>query len=75
MRKRKLLMKRRELDKLADSVNKDGLTLIPLKVYTRGRNIKIEVGLCKGKQVHDKRASIKEREHKREMDRAMRDRR
>jgi SsrA-binding protein len=75
MRKRKLLMKRRELDKLADSVNKDGLTLIPLKVYTRGRNIKVEIGLCKGKQVHDKRASIKEREHKREMDRAMRERR
>jgi SsrA-binding protein len=75
MRKRKLLMKRRELDKLADAVNKDGLTLIPLKVYTRGRNIKVEIGLCKGKQVHDKRASIKEREHKREMDRAMRERR
>jgi SsrA-binding protein len=75
MRKRKLLLKRRELDKLADSVSKDGLTLIPLKVYTRGRNIKIEIGLCKGKQVHDKRASIKEREHKREMDRALRERR
>ncbi|HET6583652.1 MAG TPA: SsrA-binding protein SmpB [Nannocystaceae bacterium] len=75
MRKRKLLMKRRELDKLAVSVAKDGLTLIPLKVYSRGRNIKVEIGLCKGKQVHDKRASLKEREAKREMDRAMRDHR
>jgi SsrA-binding protein len=75
MRKRKLLMKRRELDKLAAAASKDGLTLIPLRVYTRGRRIKVEIGLCKGKQLHDKRASIKEREHKREMDRALRERR
>ncbi len=75
MRRRKLLLKRREIDRLADSVARGGLTLIPLRVYLSGRCIKLELGLCRGKQVHDKRDSIREREHKREMDRAMRDRR
>jgi len=75
MRRRKLLMHRKELEKLTAAVSREGLTLIPLKVYTKGARIKVEVGLCRGKQVHDKRASIKEREHKREMDRAMRERR
>ncbi len=75
MRRRKLLLHRRELDRLADSVAKSGLTLIPLRVYTRGRMIKVELGLCRGKQLHDKRASIKEKEHKREMQRELRERR
>jgi SsrA-binding protein len=75
MRKRKLLMHRRELDRLAESVSKEGLTLIPLKVYTKGMRIKVELGLCRGKQLHDKRASIKEKDAKREMQRELRERR
>lgn len=75
MRRRKLLLHRREIDKIGQSVQRDGLTLIPLKVYTKGRNIKVELGLCRGKQVHDKREKVKERQHKREMDREMRERR
>lgn len=75
MRRRKLLLHRRELDRLTEAVGKDGLTLIPLKVYTRGRMIKVELGLCRGKQLHDKRASIKEKESKREIQRELRERR
>jgi SsrA-binding protein len=75
MRRRKLLLHRREIDKLAASVSRDGLTLIPLKVYTKGRHIKVELGLCRGKQQHDKREKEREREHKREVDREMRERR
>ncbi len=75
MRRRKLLMHRREIDKLAQAVARGGLTLIPLRVYLKGPKIKLEIGLCRGKQVHDKREQVKERESKREMDRAFRDRR
>jgi SsrA-binding protein len=75
LRKRKLLLHRREIDKLGQAVQKGGLTLIPLKVYTKGRRIKIELGLCRGKHVHDKREKVREREHKREVDREMRERR
>jgi SsrA-binding protein len=75
MRRRKLLLHRRELDKLAQSVARDGLTIIPLKVYTKGRHIKLELGLCRGKQQHDKREKVKERESKREVDREIRERR
>jgi len=75
MRRRKLLLHRREIDKLAQSVSRGGLTLIPLRVYLKGRNIKVELGLCRGKQQHDKREREREREHKRDMDRALRERR
>ncbi len=75
MRRRKLLLHRKEIDKLGQAVQRDGLTLIPLKVYTKGRHIKVELGLCRGKQQHDKREKVREREHKREVDREMRERR
>lgn len=75
MRRRKLLLKRREIDNLAQAVARGGLTLIPLRVYLKGRRIKLELGLCRGKQVHDKREKVREREHKREVERALRDRR
>jgi len=74
-RQRRLLLHRKEIDKLGQSVQRDGLTLIPLKVYTKGRHIKVELGLCRGKQQHDKREKVREREHKREVDREMRERR
>jgi SsrA-binding protein len=75
MRRRKLLLHRREIDKLAESVARGGLTLIPLRVYLKGRSIKVEIGLCRGKQEHDKRQKVREREDKREVERALRNRR
>lgn len=75
LRPRKLLMHRRELDHLAESVNQAGLTLIPLSLVARSGRIKLELALCRGKKSFDKRESIKEREQKREIDRALRERR
>ncbi len=73
LRRRKLLMHRRELDRLQDAIQQKGMTLIPLALYAKTGLIKLELGLCQGKQLHDKRATIKEREQKREMDRAIRE--
>ncbi|MCA9637646.1 MAG: SsrA-binding protein SmpB [Myxococcales bacterium] len=75
IRPRKLLLHRRELDRLSEAVRMEGLTIIPLKVYAKGGLIKVEIALCRGKKVHDKRASIKERDQKREIDRAIREHR
>ncbi|WAS98248.1 SsrA-binding protein SmpB [Nannocystis punicea] len=74
LRPRKLLLHRKELDHLAESVDQAGLTLIPLALLARNGRIKLELALCRGKKTYDKRASIKEREQKREIDRAMRER-
>jgi len=74
-RKRKLLMHARELRKLRPKVEQKGLTLVPTRVYFNARGIaKIAVALARGKTVGDKRESIKAREHRREMDRAVRGR-
>ncbi|EDM78954.1 SsrA-binding protein [Plesiocystis pacifica SIR-1] len=75
LRARKLLLHRRELDKLHDAVKTQGLTIVPLVVYLKSRRIKILIGLGRGKKVHDKRAAIKERDQKREMQRALREHR
>ena len=72
---RKLLLHRREIDRLTGKVKEKGLTLIPLRLYFKGGRAKVELGLGRGKKLHDKRAAIKEREGKREMDRALRGRR
>lgn len=69
VRRRKLLLQRKELDKLSIAVARDGLTLIPLRIYLKDGWVKVELALCRGKQIHDKRQSIKEREQKREIDR------
>lgn len=74
-RPRKLLLHRRELDRLQTAIKLQGLAVIPLKVYAKGGLIKAEVALCRGKKVHDKRATLKERDQKREMDRALSERR
>jgi SsrA-binding protein len=71
MRDKKLLMHKREIRKLHDKVKREGLTLIPLSLYFKGSRVKIQVGLCKGKKLHDKRESIAKREVERKMDRAM----
>ncbi len=73
LRPRKLLLHRRELDQLRDAVQLGGLAIIPLSMYLKDGRIKLEIGLGRGKKVHDKRASIKEREQKREMARALRE--
>ena len=74
MRVRKLLMHKREIIKLFSLVKQDGYSLIPLSVYFLGSKVKIEVGLCKGKKLHDKRATDAERSAKRDIERAMKDR-
>ena len=73
-RTRKLLMHKREIMRLMGSVQRDGLTLIPLSLYFKDSKVKVEVGLCKGKKLYDKRASAAERDSKRAIDRAMKDR-
>ena len=70
-RPRKLLLHRHELDRLVGKTKERGLTLVPTRLYFRGSRAKVEVALARGKDVGDKRQTIKEREMKREMDRAM----
>ena len=72
-RRRRLLLKAREIHKLHGAINRQGLTLVPLSIYfnSRGR-AKIELALARGKKVHDKREVIKERDWKREQGRIMR---
>ncbi len=65
-RTRKLLLHKKEIKKLKEKVKIEGLTLIPLKLYFKKNYVKVLVGICKGKKLYDKRASIKERDLKRE---------
>ena len=74
LRPKKLLMHKSEIRKLSGLVARQGYTLIPLKVYLKDGRMKLELGLCRGKHLHDKRDSAAERDAKREMDRAVRER-
>ena len=74
-RERKLLLSRREIEKLAGRVTAKGLSVVPLQVYLRGSLVKVEIALVQGKQLHDKRQSIREREIDRETQAAMSERR
>ena len=65
-RERKLLLNKHEILKLKSQVVKEGYSLIPLKLYFKGNNVKILLGLCKGKKLYDKRETIKERDLARE---------
>ncbi len=67
---RKLLLHRGEIAKIVGKVNERGFTLVPLKIYFKDALVKVEIALCKGKHAYDKKQSIKERDLKREMDRA-----
>jgi SsrA-binding protein len=71
-RSRKLLMHRREIDRLAAQARERGLTIVPTRLYFSDGRAKVEIALARGKDVADKRHAIKERELKREMDRAIR---
>ena len=73
-RRRKLLMHRREVAKFADQAFEKSLTLVPLKVYFKNGRAKVLMGICRGKQKHDKRDTMKKREAQRDIDRAMRKR-
>ena len=74
-RARKLLLHRRQIEKLTGQTAEKGLTLVPTKLFFSGPNAKVEIAVSRGKQLHDKRHSLKEKEMKREMDRAARHRR
>src|SRR5215217_8063949 len=72
-RPRKLLLKNREIAKLHGAITRQGLTLVPLSIYFNGRGkAKVELALARGKKVHDKRETIKERDWKREQQRLLR---
>jgi SsrA-binding protein len=74
-RVRKLLLHRKEIDKLASSVNERGLTLVPLSLYFSDGKAKIELGLARGKRTYDKRQDLAKRDAAREVERALRRRR
>lgn len=71
LRDRRLLMHKKEIMKLFGLVGKEGYTLVPLKMYFKGSKVKVEVGLCKGKKLYDKRDSLAKKEANRDIDRAM----
>lgn len=74
-RERKLLLKRREIDSLADKVRERGLTLVPTKLYFKNGKVKVELAVGKGKQAQDKRRDIAKRDADREIERAVKARR
>jgi len=70
-RTRKLLLHRREINRLLGKLQEKGLTLIPLKLYLKNSRAKVELGLARGKKLYDKRAALKEKESQRQIDRAV----
>ena len=74
MRERKLLMHRREINRLIGLVSKQGYTLIPLSLYFKGSLVKVQLGLCRGKKLYDKREDMAKRDAKREIERAIKER-
>jgi SsrA-binding protein len=70
-RERKLLLQRGEIDRLTGKVRERGFTLVPTRMYFKNGRAKIEIGLARGKQAHDKRQDIRKAESRREIDRAM----
>ena len=75
IRPRRLLMHKREIARLFAKIKQDGYTLIPLSLYWSGPRVKVEVGLCKGKKLYDKREAAAKKDARREMDRALKQRR
>jgi len=72
LRPRKLLLHRRQIYRLKQQTQEKGLTLIPLALYFRGRHLKVEIGLARGKRTHDRRRDLAQRDAEREMERARR---
>ena len=73
LRPKKLLMHKREIDRLYGQMKQEGYSLIPLSLYLSGSLVKVELGLCKGKKLHDKRDSQLQKDARREMDRKMKE--
>ena len=73
-RVRKLLLHRKEINKIMGKIKQEGLTLSPLSLYFKKQYVKVELGLCKGKKLYDKREAIAKRDAKRDIDRAMKER-
>lgn len=74
MRVRRLLMHKKEILKLFGTLQQQGLSLIPISLYFKGSKVKMQVGLCKGKKLYDKRTTMAERDAKRNIDRALKER-
>ncbi len=73
LREKKLLMHKREILKLGGLMTQKGYTLVPLSLYFSGKNVKVELGLCRGKKLYDKRDALAEKQANREMDRRMKE--
>ena len=73
-RPKRLLLHKREIMKLSQLQQREGLALVPLSVYFKNSRVKVELGICKGKKNYDKRQSMAEKDAKREMDRAVKER-
>lgn len=71
MRPRKLLMHKKEINRLYGTLKQEGLSLIPLSLYFKDSRVKVQLGLCKGKKLYDKRADAAKRDAKREIDRGI----
>ena len=74
IRPRKLLMHKKEIMKLYGTIKQDGLTLVPLSLYFKNSRVKVEVGLCRGKKLYDKRADMAKKDAKRTIERSMKNR-
>ena len=74
LRVRKLLMHKREIMRLFGLVKQQGYSLIPISMYFKGSRVKVQVGLCKGKKLYDKRADMAQRDAKRDIERALKER-
>ncbi len=74
LRPKRLLMHKKEIMQLMGKVQQQGYALVPLSVYFKNSRVKVEIALAKGKKIHDKRASAAEKDAKRQMDRAMKER-
>ena len=74
IRPKKLLMHKKEILKLFSMVKQQGLTIIPLSLYFKGSRVKVQVGLCRGKKLHDKRDDMAKRDAKRTIDRVLKER-
>lgn len=72
-RVRKLLLNRKEIEKWAAKIKEQGYTIIPLSVYTKQRFVKMEIGLAKGKKLHDKREALKRKDQERDMKKVQKD--
>lgn len=75
LRSRRLLLHRREINRLIGLTQQEGYTLIPLRVYLKGQLVKVSIGLCRGKKNYDKRQDIARRDAKRDMERALKNNR